>query len=50
MGGKIDIFSILVSKTEGKRQSGRNIIDGTTLLKWNLKKWNGDMSWLCTSG
>jgi hypothetical protein len=48
MRGKINAFSILVGKTEGKRQSGRNISRWEDITKMDPK----EMEWscICSSG
>jgi hypothetical protein len=35
-----------VWKPDGKRPLGRVKVDGGTILKWILKKWDGNVYWI----
>ena len=36
---------MLVGKPEGKKQLGRPRRRRKEILKWNFKKWDGDIDW-----
>jgi hypothetical protein len=35
-----------VGEPEGKRPLGRSRLDGSIILKWIFKKWDGGMDWI----
>ena len=44
-GGEERCIQVLVGRPKGKRQLGRSGVDGRILLKWIIKKWDGE-AWL----
>jgi hypothetical protein len=41
-----DTYRIVVGKPEGKSYSEELGADGSIMLKWILKKWDGGMEWI----
>jgi hypothetical protein len=46
MGGKEMCIRILVGIPEGRRPLGRPSRRWGIILKWILKKWDGDVDWI----
>jgi hypothetical protein len=41
MGERRGVHSFLVGKPEGKRRLGRHRVDGSIILRWFFRKWDG---------
>jgi hypothetical protein len=46
MGDRRGAYRILVGRPEGKRLLGRLSVDGSIMLIWMNKKWDGSMDWI----
>jgi hypothetical protein len=46
MEQKRGAYRILVGRPEGRHHLGDSGVDGSIILKWIFKKWDGGMDWI----
>jgi hypothetical protein len=46
MGERRGVYRVLVGKPEGKSHWGNPGIDGSIILRWIFRKWDGGMEWI----